>query len=114
VGAHFFAPIGDRYKREAAALEALRVPDAVRDAEHDLSPGLELLAQRDERLRPIADELRRRDTAGILAPNLREIAWSLVHMHVNRMLHASHRAQELVLYDLLRRLHEARRARSKR
>jgi lantibiotic biosynthesis protein len=114
VGADFYAPIGDRYKRERAALEALFVPDTARDAEHDLSPGLELLARRDDRLRVIADELRRRDQLHELVPNLRAIAWSLVHMHVNRVLHASHRAQELVLYDLLRRLHEARRARGKK
>jgi lantibiotic biosynthesis protein len=113
VGADFYAPIGERFKTERSALEALFVPDPARDAEHDLSPGLELLAQRDQRLAPIAHELRARDSVGELAPSLRDIAWSLVHMHVNRLLHASHRAQELVLYDLLRRLHEGRRARSR-
>lgn len=114
VDASFYAPIGERYKRERTALEALFLPDAARDAEHDLSPGFELLSRRDERLRPIAAELRRRDELGELAPPLLDIGWSLVHMHVNRLLHASQRAQELVLYDLLRRLHEARRAREKR
>jgi hypothetical protein len=34
-------------------------------------------------------------------------------MHANRMLHASARAQEMVLYDFLRRLHAAKRARGK-
>jgi lantibiotic biosynthesis protein len=114
VGAEFYAPIGERFKRERAALEELFAPDATRDAAHDLSPGFELLARRDERLRPLAAELRARDAAGELAPSLRELAWSYVHMHINRLLHASHRAQELVLYDLLRRLHEGRRARAKR
>lgn len=111
VGADFFAPIGDRYKRERSALEELFIPDVVRDAAHELSSGFELLARRDERLRPIAGKLRALDAAGELAPSLRDMAWSLVHMHVNRLLHASQRAQELVLYDLLRRLHESRRAR---
>jgi hypothetical protein len=32
-------------------------------------------------------------------------------MHANRMLHASQRAQEMILDDFLRRLHAARRAR---
>jgi hypothetical protein len=32
-------------------------------------------------------------------------------MHANRLLHASQRAQELVLYDFLRRLHASKRAR---
>jgi hypothetical protein len=35
-------------------------------------------------------------------------------MHMNRLLHASHRAQELVLYDFLRRWHESRRARRRK
>ena len=43
---------------------------------------------------------------------LARIAWSLAHMSANRMLHASQRAQELVLYDLLRRYHERQRARA--
>ena len=49
----------------------------------------------------------------VLASRLPDLAWSLVHMHCNRLLHASQRAQELVIYDLLRRLHEARRARKR-
>jgi len=113
-GADFYAPIGERFKAERAALEALFAPDPARDAKHDLAPGLELIARRDQRLEPIALELRARDAAGELAPNLGDIAWSLVHMHVNRLLHASQRAQELVLDDLLRRLHEGRRARAKK
>lgn len=38
---------------------------------------------------------------------------SYVHMHVNRMIRSSQRAQELVLYDLLRRLYDGQAARSK-
>ncbi|HTR53041.1 MAG TPA: lantibiotic dehydratase C-terminal domain-containing protein, partial [Kofleriaceae bacterium] len=53
----------------------------------------------------------RRDTAGELAPRFADLGWSLAHMHANRLLHASQRAQEMVLYDFLRRLHAARKAR---
>lgn len=114
VNAAFFAPIGKRFRAERTQLEALFAPDPARDAGHDLAPGLELLRARDEKLRTIAAELRVLDDARQLVPLLREIASSLVHMHVNRLLHASHRAQELVLYDLLRRLHEARGPRSRK
>jgi lantibiotic biosynthesis protein len=108
--AAFYAQLGERYKRERAALDALlgRAPG------HDLEPGIEMLARRDAAIAPIVDELRRRDAEGRLRPPLARFAWSLVHMHCNRLLHASQRTQELVIYDLLRRLHEGRRARSRR
>jgi len=105
--------IGDRFTAERAELDVMFAPDPARDAAHDLSPGFELLAKRDAALAPIGEELRRRDAAGELVPPLRDIAWSLAHMHANRLLHASQRAQELVIYDFLRRLHASRRARDK-
>jgi hypothetical protein len=40
------------------------------------------------------------------------LGWSLVHMSCNRLLHASARAQELVIYELLRRWHGRQRARA--
>jgi hypothetical protein len=54
--------------------------------------------------------LRALDRAGTLAPSLIEMAWSLVHMSCNRLLHASQRAQELVIHELLRRHHARRHA----
>ncbi|MCW5805635.1 MAG: lantibiotic dehydratase [Deltaproteobacteria bacterium] len=101
-GASFYAQLGERFKKERAALEASFAPTE----EHDLWPGFELLAARDAHLAPIGAELRAR-----LGARFDDLAGSLVHMHCNRLLHASHRAQELVLYDFLRRLHDARRAR---
>jgi len=112
-GADFYAQLGERYKKEKAALEALLVRDPAIDAEHDLGPGLELLDARSRRIAPVAAELRRRDGDRLLAPGVAGFAWSLVHMHVNRLLHASQRTQELVLYDFLRRFHDSRRARRK-
>ncbi len=105
--------IGDRFTKERAMLDLLFARDPARDAESDLAPGFELLATRDAHIRALAVELRKRDAAGELAPPIAQFAWSLVHMHANRLLHASQRAQELVLYDFLRRLHASRRARAK-
>ncbi len=100
-----WARIGDRFAKERASLDAMFTPDAARDAEHDLEPGFALLAARDVHVREIAAELRARDV------RIPDLAWSLVHMHANRLLHASQRAQELVLYDFLRRLHASKRSR---
>ncbi len=107
----FWGRIGDRFAAERASLDLLFARDPARDTGHDLEPGFELLAQRDAKIRELAGELRRRDEAGEL--KIVDMAWSLVHMHANRLLHASQRAQELVLYDFLRRLHQSRKARAK-
>ncbi|HEY1639542.1 MAG TPA: lantibiotic dehydratase C-terminal domain-containing protein, partial [Streptosporangiaceae bacterium] len=45
------------------------------------------------------------------APSLAELAISLAHMHVNRLLRSAQRAQELVLYEMLDRLYTSRAAR---
>jgi class I lanthipeptide synthase len=109
----FWARIGDRFTKERASLDVVFARDAAKDAEHDLEPGFTLLAARDAALVPIGEELRRRDAAGELTPKLADIAWSLCHMHANRLLHASQRAQEMVLYDFVRRLHASRKARAR-
>ena len=96
--------IGDRFAKERASLDQLFAPSEA-DAEHDLEPGFTLLAERDVRLAGLGDRMR---AAGV---DVEGLAWSLVHMHANRLLHASHRAQELVLYDFLRRLHASKRSR---
>ncbi|MGE5186913.1 MAG: lantibiotic dehydratase C-terminal domain-containing protein, partial [Acidobacteriota bacterium] len=105
-GPRLWSQLGERFTRERAALELVFACDPARDAGHDLEPGFALLARRDARVRErLAPEL---------APVARACAASLVHMHANRLLHASQRAQELVLHDFLRRLHAARRALQKR
>ncbi|MCX5746857.1 MAG: lantibiotic dehydratase [Proteobacteria bacterium] len=110
-GTPLWAQIGARFVRERADLDVMFDRDSGRDADHDLEPGLAILAARDAALQDLGVELRRRDAAGELAPRLAEFAWSLAHMHANRMLHASQRAQEMVLYDFLKRLYASRRAR---
>ncbi len=107
MGAHtaLWKRIGDRFVQERAALDHLFERDAARDDAHDFSPGFALLAARDEVLAPVYAAL------GDHAPAT--FAWSLLHMHANRLLHASQRAQELVLNDFLRRLYASKRARAK-
>jgi thiopeptide-type bacteriocin biosynthesis protein len=108
----FEGKLGARYRPERTALEALLAAPA--DADHPLSPGFEVLATRSERLRGVAKELGDREREGRLVVPMHEIAASLVHMHCNRLLRASQRTQELVLYDWLLRLYESEAARARR
>jgi lantibiotic biosynthesis protein len=110
-GPPMWTQLGERFTRERADLDLVCARDPARDAGHDLEPGFELLARRDKALAAAAAELQRRDNAGQLFPRLADLGWSISHMHANRLLHASQRAQEMVLYDFLRRLYAARKAR---
>lgn len=103
----FQKQLGSRFRDERDALFALVARDPATDNGHDLEPGFELLAQRSERIRPIAAELR---ALPLTAP-VEEIAWSYVHMHVNRLCHASQRAHEFVIYDFLKRVYASLRSR---
>jgi len=76
-----------------------------------LVPALGWFARRDAVVAATAAHLRELDEAGRLSRSIESIAGSLMHMHTNRMLRADHRAQETVLYDLLLRARESRRAR---
>jgi thiopeptide-type bacteriocin biosynthesis protein len=108
-----WSKIGGKFTRDRADLEVMFDRDPARDAAHEYAPGFAILAERDAAIRELAVELRRREAAGALSPGLESFAWSLVHMHANRLLHASQRAQEMVLYDFVRRLHAAKKARAR-
>jgi hypothetical protein len=54
----------------------------------------------------VCSELRALNDRGRLWTPLEDVASSLLHMHANRLLRSSHRAQELVLYDFLLRLYQ--------
>lgn len=57
--------------------------------------------------------LRRLDEVGALSAPLDDIARAWIHMTCNRLLRSAHRAQEVVLYDLLSRAYDSLRARGK-
>jgi thiopeptide-type bacteriocin biosynthesis protein len=101
--------LGDRFRKERAALAALLDPD--NDAASPLAPGLRILGERSRQIAPVAAELRSAERGGRLSRPVAAIARSLVHMHMNRLLRSAHRAQELVLYDFLTRLYDAQLAR---
>lgn len=102
-GASTRGQVGDRFRRERAGLvELVRRSD---DGGSDLAPGLDLLATRSRRIRPLAAQLRQLERDGGLQLPVSTIARSLVHMHLNRLLRSAHRAQELVIYDFLDRVY---------
>ncbi|HEY0553327.1 MAG TPA: thiopeptide-type bacteriocin biosynthesis protein, partial [Thermoanaerobaculia bacterium] len=101
-----------RYRQESRSLAPLL--DSAGDAESDLAPALEVLRRRSERNAPIVEELRALEAAGRLNQSLAELAPSLVHMHVNRIIRSAQRAHEMVLYDFLYLLYESKAARERK
>jgi len=103
--------LGDKYRKERAALEALL--DRTGDADHDLSPGLERIAARSLAHAPIVADLRAAEQRGALTMPIVDLVPSYIHMNVNRLIRSAQRAHEVVLYDLLVRLYESKLARAK-
>jgi lantibiotic biosynthesis protein len=64
-------------------------------------------------MKPLVAQLDALAAAGTLASSRAELADSLVHMHVNRMMRSHQRQHEFVIYDLLKRHYEGLIARSK-
>ena len=113
VDRRFRQAVSRRFRRERSALEALVAGPA--GSGGDLAPEWRATSaafdRRSARIRPVVAELRRLAAAGRLAVPFDDLAASLAHMHVNRMLRAAPRVQELVLYEFLDRLWAARTAR---
>ncbi|QRK11345.1 lantibiotic dehydratase [Archangium violaceum] len=104
------AQLSARYREERRSLEELLLAPAG----HPLAQGFGVLEHRSRALAPVVSELKALEQRGHLRVPLELLAGSYMHMHVNRMLRAAHRAQELVLYDFLSRLYESQAARARR
>ncbi|MDP8932031.1 MAG: thiopeptide-type bacteriocin biosynthesis protein, partial [Actinomycetota bacterium] len=105
----FRGRVGERFRSERARLEALFDRSEAPPAQ--LLPGLEALRQRSSQIAPLAAELRQLAEAGRLSVTMTDLAMSYAHMHVIRLLRSAHRAQELVLYEMLDRLYASQAAR---
>jgi thiopeptide-type bacteriocin biosynthesis protein len=112
VGGDFQHEVSRRYRSERASVETLIDPQ--RDPPAELAASVRLLHQRSIVLAPAVQELRALADAGQLSADIPELAMSLAHMHVNRMLRSAHRAQELVLYEMLGRAYSSQAARRSR
>ena len=104
--------LDQKQRAERRLLEALMAEAARPEPGGDLAPGLEILRRRSERNAPVIAELLRREREGELASPLAQIAPSLIHMLVNRLIRSAPRAHELVLYDLLAAIYDSQAARA--
>lgn len=93
----FRRQLGEKFRQERVSLERILE-----------NPASGPFSERSEALKPLVLELRH--TLGS-AELLEQIAGSLLHMHVNRLLRSAARAQELVIYDVLARIYRSELAR---
>ena len=77
-----------------------------------LRAGLEALALRSHRGADLIAEMAGREALGSLSRPLDNVAHSLIHMFVNRLLRSAQRTQEFVLYEFLVRLYGSALARA--
>lgn len=111
----FERSLGQRYRGERSAIDSMLADsDRARAAHPTLEPAFRFLSARSRRLVRVAKRLHAEASQGRLTVTVEALAESLVHMHVNRLLQTSHRAQELVLYDFLLRAYGSERARQGR
>lgn len=106
--------LGEKFRKHRVEIAELlgAVAPASESDDHPLAPGLVAFARRSQAIAPLATELQALAQRGGLTSTINDLAASFVHMHVNRLLTSSHRQQELVLYDLLRRHYDGLRART--
>ncbi len=102
--------LGDRQRRLRDEVSLLVQPDW--DDQDSLAPGFAALRRRSRQSAPAIAELVALERSGRLLLSRGELALSLIHMHVNRLLRAEGRQHELVLAELLFRHYTAQAARS--
>jgi thiopeptide-type bacteriocin biosynthesis protein len=116
VSGPFEKQLGDKFRKERAALEhLLSAPSEPVDGEEPtlLHPGFAALDARSQTIRRVASEIASLAKEGLLIGDLPDLASSHLHMHANRLLRSEQRAQELVLYDFLLRLYDSESARGR-
>jgi lantibiotic biosynthesis protein len=104
--------IGERYRVERVGVEALFEASVATDKGMPWSTrAAGALSRLTRGTSPAMTRLRAAAERGELSTPLSALAPSLLHMHVNRLLHTDHQRQEMVLYDFLYRFYDAREAR---
>ena len=111
-GKAFQRAVGQRFRRHRAALEVLLDPQ--REPPPALAASRQVLRHRSAAIAPAAVRIRSLEQDGRLSADLPGLAMSFGHMHVNRLLRAAARAQELVIYEMLDRLYASQAARARR
>lgn len=104
--------LAERFRTERRKLESLF--DDLRSKEPQWDFARRAFERRSARNLIPCQRLRKMSAEGMLGVKLEDIASSLVHMHINRLIRASQRAHEVVLYDFLAQLYDGRLARKAR
>ena len=94
--------LGQRYRARRSQIE--RLIDSPRPVDRRLEQGFETLAERSQRIRPLAKQLS--ELEGMTRP-VDDVLQSFIHMQCNRMLRWPSRAEEMVIYDFLGRYYES-------
>jgi thiopeptide-type bacteriocin biosynthesis protein len=108
-GRAFQREVGLRYRQERSVVE--RLLDPGRQPPVELATSVEALRRRSAGIAPPCAAIRALAEDGALTTDLPDLAMSVAHMHVNRVLRSAQRAQELVLYEMLDRVYSSRAAR---
>lgn len=104
--------LGDKFRKHRRAIETLS--NHSHDATSELTTGMAIWRQRSSQLIPLADRLRRAESAGQLGVPMATLIDSYLHMFVNRLARAHGRTHELAMFDLLDRHLESLEARARR
>jgi thiopeptide-type bacteriocin biosynthesis protein len=106
--------IGERFRLERAGIEAVFDPSSpAEDGDEQMTPAANALRRLACGIGSTTTRLRAAAGRSELSLPLEAIAPSLLHMHANRLLRSDQRRHELVLYDFLYRLYDARAARAR-
>ncbi|MFC4309113.1 lantibiotic dehydratase [Steroidobacter flavus] len=91
----------ERFRKERKSLEALIATGPVAAA----------FEERSRRSAPLIEAMHALNRQGRLAVSIENLANSVIHMFINRLLPSSQRAHELVIYEFLARLYDSQCAR---
>jgi lantibiotic biosynthesis protein len=101
--------IGVKYREFVAVLDAILWDTPGNGGAH--AGARAILDRRSDRVGPLWREIQERIRAGTIRANSIELASSFAHLHAVRVLGASARLHELLLYEFLKRQYAARAAR---
>ena len=108
---HLKIQLGERFRQERSKLEKLLNNEPESDTA--MAVGHEAFKRRSIRVREALRQLRKSERPGYLEANVKNLASSYLHMHVNRLIRSSPRAHEFVLYNFLSRIYEGKMARER-
>jgi thiopeptide-type bacteriocin biosynthesis protein len=102
--------LSERFRKERKNIELLTLQH-VQPSHPIIAAGLQALSTRSAAVTPLIQEMHDLHKRKALSCSLENIAHSLIHMFLNRVLRSAQRLQEMVIYEFLARLYDSERAR---